>query len=106
MTGLLDIAGFHEEYAIISEYTSFLKSYGIFTKKSRSFTCTTVNGGFCSSSPAGTEANLDIQYAGTILTSVPNIHYCTAGRGQFFGSRSNTHEPYIEFLQYLPALPD
>jgi tripeptidyl-peptidase-1 len=103
--GLLGIAGFLEEYAIKSDYASFLKSYGFFADKSKSFTCTAVNGGSCPSSPAGTEANLDVQYAGSISTSVPNTYYSTAGRGQFLGSGTNTNEPYIEFLQYLLALP-
>jgi tripeptidyl-peptidase-1 len=104
--GLLGIAGFLEEYAINSDYASFLKTYGFFTNKSKSFTCTAVNGGSCPSSPAGVEANLDVQYAGSISTSVPNTYYSTAGRGQFLGSGTNTNEPYIEFLQYLLALPD
>jgi tripeptidyl-peptidase-1 len=104
--GLLGIAGFLEEYAIKADFTSFLKTYAFFSNKSKSFTCTTVNGGTCPSSPAGTEANLDVQYAGSISTNVPNTYYSTAGRGQFVGSGSNTNEPYIEFLNYLLALPD
>jgi tripeptidyl-peptidase-1 len=104
--GLLGIAGFLEEYAIKSDYNSFLKTYAYFSNKSKSFTCTTVNGGTCPSSPAGVEANLDVQYAGSISTSVPNTYYSTAGRGQWLGSGTNSNEPYIEFLNYLLTLPD
>lgn len=104
--GLLGIAGFLEEYAIKADYTTFLNSYAFFSNKAKSFTCTAVNGGSCPSSPAGVEANLDVQYAGSISTNVPNTYYSTAGRGQFLGSGTNTNEPYIEFLNYLLALPD
>ncbi|KAL5120408.1 hypothetical protein ACEQ8H_001698 [Pleosporales sp. CAS-2024a] len=104
-TGLLGIAGFLEQYAIKADYTTFLNSYAYFSNKAKSFTCTLVNGGSCPSSPAGTEANLDVQYAGSISSNVPNTYYSTGGRGQFLGSGSNTNEPYLEFLNYLLALP-
>jgi tripeptidyl-peptidase-1 len=80
--GLLGIAGFLEEYTIKSDYNSFLKTYAYFSNKSKSFTCTTVNGGTYPSSPASVEANLDMQYTGSISTSVPNTYYSTAGRRQ------------------------
>ncbi|ORY17869.1 peptidase S8/S53 domain-containing protein [Clohesyomyces aquaticus] len=104
--GLLGIAGFLEEYAIKADYTTFLNNNAYFSNKGKSFTCTTVNGGTCPSSPAGVEANLDVQYAGSISSNVPNTYYSTAGRGQWLGSGSNTNEPYLEFLNYLLALPD
>jgi len=103
--GLLGVAGFLEEYAIKNDFTTFLNSYAYFSNKARTFTCTTVNGGSCPSSPAGIEANLDVQYAGSIASTVPMTYYSTAGRGQWLGSGSNTNEPYIEFLNYLLALP-
>ncbi|XPS96904.1 Tripeptidyl-peptidase I [Ascochyta lentis] len=104
-TGLLGVAGFLEEYAIKADFTTFLKSYAYFNNKAKSFTCTGVNGGTCPTSPAGIEANLDVQYAGSISSSVPMTYYSTAGRGQFTGSATNTNEPYLEFLNYLLALP-
>ncbi|KAF2798804.1 subtilisin-like protein [Melanomma pulvis-pyrius CBS 109.77] len=106
--GLLGIAGFLEEYAIKADFTTFLNSYAItaFNNKAKSFTCAVVNGGTCPSSPPGVEANLDVQYAGSISTSVPNTYYSTAGRGQWLGSGTNTNEPYLEFLNYMLALPD
>jgi tripeptidyl-peptidase-1 len=103
--GLLGIAGFLEEYAIKADFTTFLNSYAFFSNKAKTFTCTVVNGGTCPSSPPGIEANLDVQYAGSISTSVPNTYYSTAGRGQWLGSGTNTNEPYLEFLNYLLALP-
>ena len=102
---LLGIAGFLEEYAIKADFTTFLNSYAFFANKAKTFKCTVVNGGSCPSSPPGIEANLDVQYAGSISTSVPNTYYSTAGRGQWIGSGTNTNEPYLEFLNYLLALP-
>ncbi|KAF2728339.1 tripeptidyl-peptidase 1 precursor, partial [Polyplosphaeria fusca] len=104
-TGLLGVAGFLEEYAIKADFTTFLNSYAYFSNKARSFTCTTVNSGTCPSSPAGIEANLDVQYAGSIASTVPMTYYSTAGRGQWLGSGTNTNEPYLEFLTYMLALP-
>ncbi|KAF2645222.1 subtilisin-like protein [Massarina eburnea CBS 473.64] len=104
--GLLGIAGFLEEYAIKTDFTTFLNSYAYFSNKAKSFTCATVNGGTCPTSPAGIEANLDVQYAGSISSNVPMTYYSTAGRGQWIGSGTNTNEPYIEFLNALIALPD
>jgi tripeptidyl-peptidase-1 len=103
--GLLGVAGFLEEYAIKADFTTFLNSYAYFSNKAKSFTCTGVNGGICPTSPAGIEANLDVQYAGSISSSVPMTYYSTAGRGQWIGSGTNTNEPYLEFLTYLLALP-
>ena len=104
-TGLLGVAGFLEEYAIKTDFSTFLNSYAYFNNKAKSFTCTGVNGGTCPTSPAGVEANLDVQYAGSISSSVPMTYYSTAGRGQWVGSGTNTNEPYLEFLNYLLALP-
>ncbi|PVH93299.1 subtilisin-like protein, partial [Periconia macrospinosa] len=103
--GLLGVAGFLEEYAIKSDFTSFLSNYAYFSNKSKSFTCTPVNGGTCPSSPAGVEANLDVQYAGSISSNVPMTYYSTAGRGPWIGPGTNTNEPYLEFLNYLLGLP-
>lgn len=103
--GLLGVAGFLEEYAIKSDFSTFLNSYAYFNNKARSFTCTGVNGGTCPTSPAGIEANLDVQYAGSIASTVPMTYYSTAGRGGLVGGGTNTNEPYLEFLNYLLALP-
>lgn len=103
--GLLGVAGFLEEYAIKADFSTFLSSYAYFNNKAKSFTCTGINAGTCPTSPAGIEANLDVQYAGSISSSVPMTYYSTAGRGQYLGSGTNTNEPYLEFLNSLLALP-
>ena len=104
-TGLIGVAGFLEEYAINTDYSTFLSSYSYFDNKAKSFTCTKVNSGICPTSPVGIEANLDVQYAGSISGSVPMTYYSTAGRGQYIGSDTNYNEPYLEFLNYLLDLP-
>ncbi|KAF1955942.1 subtilisin-like protein [Byssothecium circinans] len=73
-TGLLGVAGFLEEYAIKSDFTTFLNSYAYFSNKAKTFTCTGVNKGTCPNSPAGVEANLDVQYAGILnyLLALPD----------------------------------
>ncbi|CAI6303074.1 unnamed protein product [Periconia digitata] len=103
--GLLGVAGFLEEYAIKADMSTFLNNYAYFSNKSKGFTCAPVNGGTCPNSPAGIEANLDVQYAGSISSSVPMTYYSTAGRGPWIGPGTNTNEPYLEFLNYLLALP-
>lgn len=107
-TGLFGIAGFLEEYAIASDLKTFLSKYAVEGNAAQSFTCVAVNGGSCptAASQAGTEANLDVQYGRGIAESIPINYYSTAGRGQWVGSGTNTNEPYVEFLEYLLALPD
>lgn len=107
-TGLLGIAGFLEEYAIASDLKTFLSKYAVEGNSAQSFSCVGVNGGSCptSASQAGTEANLDIQYARGIAESIPINYYSTAGRGEWVGSGTNTNEPYLEFLDYMLGLSD
>jgi tripeptidyl-peptidase I len=104
--GKFGIAGFLEEYAIKSDLTTFMNSYAVFNNKAQSFTCTAVNSGSCSSSDAGTEANLDVQYGRAIAEDIPLTYYSVGGNGPFVGSGTNTNEPYQEFLTYLLGLAD
>lgn len=105
-TGLLGVAGFLEEYAAPSDLHTFLTKNGVpGSNTSESFTCVGVNGGSCPTSPrkAGSEANLDVQYARGIAGSVPITYYSTAGRGKWVGDPDdvNNNEPFVEFLEYL-----
>jgi tripeptidyl-peptidase-1 len=105
--GKLGIAGFLEEHAIKTDLTAFMKKYATQGNKAESFTCVAVNGGTCpTSGTPGVEANLDVQYARAITEHIPNVYYSTGGRGEWVGSGTNTNEPYLEFLNYLLALPD
>lgn len=100
---------FHsEQYAIESDLETFLSKYAVEGNSDESFTCVEVNDGECptAASEAGDEANLDIQYARSIIESVPLTYYSTGGLGEWVGSGTNTNEPYVEFLDYLLALDD
>lgn len=105
--GLMGIAGFLEQYPIKSDLTTFMKSYASEGNAAHTFTCTLVNGGTCpqTASGAGVEANLDVQYAAAITESIPNTFYSVGGSPPIVGSGANTNEPYLEFLNYLLALP-
>lgn len=87
---------------------TFLGKYATEGNSAESFTCVEVNDGLCptTASEAGDEANLDIQYARSIIESVPLTYYSTGGLGEWVGSGTNTNEPYTEFLEYLLALDD
>lgn len=87
---------------------TFLSKYATEGNADESFTCVEVNDGECPTraSQAGVEANLDIQYARSIVESVPLTYYSTGGLGEWIGSGTNTNEPYIEFLNYFLALDD
>ncbi|TVY12966.1 Tripeptidyl-peptidase sed3 [Lachnellula arida] len=105
-SGKFGIAGFLEEYAIKSDLSTFMDSYAVFDNEDTSFTCTAVNGGSCSSSTPGDEANLDVQYGRAIAKSIPITFYSVGGVGEWVGSGTNTNEPYQEFLTYLLGLTD
>ncbi|KAE9364154.1 subtilisin-like protein [Stipitochalara longipes BDJ] len=103
--GLMGIAGFLEEYAIQSDLKLFMNKYATEGNKGETFSCVPVNGGSCTATNAGTEANLDVQYARAITESIPNVFYSTGGSPPWLGSGTNTNEPYLDFLDYLLALP-
>ncbi|TVY38914.1 Tripeptidyl-peptidase [Lachnellula subtilissima] len=105
-TGKFGIAGFLKQYAIKSDLSTFLDSYAVFNNEATSFTCTAVNGGSCTSTSAGDEANLDVQYGRAIAKSIPITFYSVGGVGEWVGSGTNTNEPYQEFLTYLLGLTD
>ncbi len=103
--GIMGIAGFLEEYAVQSDLKLFMNKYATEGNKGETFSCVSVNGGSCSSTDPGTEANLDVQYARAITESIPNIFYSTGGSPPWLGSGTNTNEPYLDFLDYLLDLP-
>ena len=104
-TGLMGIAGFLKQYAIKSDLTAFMKKYATEGNSAQTFSCVTVNGGSCTATTPGVEANLDVQYARAITENIPNVFYSTGGSPPWLGSGTNTNEPYLEFLDYLLALP-
>jgi tripeptidyl-peptidase-1 len=105
--GLMGIAGFLNQYPLKSDLSTFMKTYATEENAAQTFTCTLVNNGTCPQTGVapGTEANLDVQYARAITESIPNVFYSTGGSPPWLGSGINTNEPYLEFLEYLLALP-
>lgn len=47
----------------------------------------------------------DVQYARAITEDIPNTYYSVGGSPPWLGTGTNTNEPYLEFLNYLLALP-
>lgn len=105
--GRMGIAGFLAQHPIKSDLSTFMNSYATQGNAAQSYTCTTINGGTCpTSGTPGIEANLDVQYARAITESIPNVFYSVGGSPPWLGTGTNTNEPYLEFLNYLLALPD
>jgi tripeptidyl-peptidase-1 len=58
-----------------------------------------------------TQANLDVQYAGSITYLTPNIYYSTAGSPPFIPdsiTTTDTNEPYLDWLKFIlnqPTIP-
>ena len=57
------------------------------------------------------QANLDVQYAGSISYPTPNTFYSTAGSPEFIPdgmTPTNTNEPYLDWLDFIldqPTIP-
>ncbi|KAK2589722.1 hypothetical protein QQS21_012604, partial [Conoideocrella luteorostrata] len=103
--GRIGIGGFIGQFASASDLSIFMQRQVTQNNTDQSFTCVSVNNGACPGSPAGVEANLDTQYVRAITQRIPNVFYSTGGSPPTNGSEPN-NEPYLEFLNYLLALPD
>ena len=107
--GLMGVAGFLNNHPVKTDLTSFLNKYAYFDNKAETFACTTVNNGTCPASDVTTnilEANLDAQYARAITANIPNVYYSAGGNGPYTGTGENTNEPWLEWLNYMLALPN
>ncbi|KAF3931078.1 Aorsin [Dactylellina cionopaga] len=105
-TNKIGINGFLEQYAQNDDLAKFMKKY-IPTAQNATFACNPINGGLCTQHPSEdfTEANLDIQYTVSATYPTPNIYFSTAGRPPVVDLDPNTNEPYLEWLEYVLALP-
>jgi tripeptidyl-peptidase-1 len=107
--GTMGIAGFLQQHPVKSDLTTFMNKYAYFANKKETYTCVTLNGGTCPTTDVSgniVEANLDVQYARAITSGIPNVYYSAGGNGPFVGSGTNTNEPWLEWLNYMLALPD
>lgn len=110
----LGIAGFLEEYANFDDLQNFFGRY-VPHLAGYTFGVELVNGGQNpqNASKAGTEANLDVEYALAIGHPARATYYSTGGRGvklndsgQPFPDEYTDNEPYLDLLEYLLGKPD
>jgi tripeptidyl-peptidase-1 len=112
-TGFMAFNNFLEQVPRFNDLQSFEAEYAPYAN-GQSFTTTSINGGSfdqTSSADSG-EANLDAQYLLALGAPVPMAAYSTSGRGLLIPDldqpdpSSNGNEPYLDFLNYILALPD
>jgi tripeptidyl-peptidase-1 len=112
-TGFMAFNNFLEQVPRFNDLESFEAEYAPYAN-GQSFTTASINGGsFDQSSQADSgEANLDAQYLLALGAPVPMAAYATSGRGPLIpdldqpNPASNGNEPYLDFLNYILALPD
>jgi tripeptidyl-peptidase-1 len=111
---LLGVNGYLEQYAKFAEFAEFLKTYAPYAKK-QTFEYVKINGGLDTQNDPtidDVEANLDIQYAAALGYKQKIKFYSTGGRGPLVpdldqpDANDNSNEPYLDFLNYITALPD
>jgi len=111
---VLGVNGYLEEYAKYDEFKQFLKTYAPYAKR-QTFEYVKVNGGLDTQNNSNfddVEANLDIQYAAALGYKQKMKFYSVGGRGPLVPDldqpdiNENSNEPYLEFLEYITALPD
>ncbi|KAG5978847.1 hypothetical protein E4U55_005842 [Claviceps digitariae] len=103
--GLMGVAGFIDEVPSASDLASFMKQQSTQHNADQGFTCVSINGGKCAPKVATIEAALDTQYVRAITHKIPNIYYSTGGHPPVIGNVTD-NEPYLEFLNYMLALPN
>jgi tripeptidyl-peptidase-1 len=120
-TNKLGITGYTEQFASQSDLTDFVTRFRS-DAATANFSVVTVNGGVNNQSHPGGEvrpvlhveggcgcnilsqANLDVQYAGSISYPTPNIFYSTAGVPPFITDvqeTTNLNEPYLDWLDFI-----
>ncbi|KAF7432698.1 hypothetical protein PC9H_004640 [Pleurotus ostreatus] len=106
----IGITGYLEQFANIEDLQSFYKMQRPDALGS-DFEYFSVAGGINNQSieAAGTEANLDVQYAFGLAHPIPGVYWSTAGRPPFqadIATVRNTNEPYQEWLDYMSSFPN
>lgn len=104
ISGYLEENGNHRDtQSFFSKYDPSLRGYD--------FKIETVNGGEDPQTPAGGEAQLDIEYGMAIGHPAKVTYYATGGRGVKLGDDGKPvsnpdNEPYLAFINYLLDKPD
>ncbi|CZT05107.1 related to tripeptidyl-peptidase I [Rhynchosporium agropyri] len=108
------VCGYLNQYAKYDALDTFLQKYAPYAI-SQNFSYVLVNDGLGTQIDTvddDVEANLDIQYAASLAYETNITYYSTAGRGPLVpdldqpSQADNQNEPYMEFLDYILALPD
>lgn len=104
------IAGYLEENGNHKDTQAFYKKYAP-ELVGYDFKIETVNGGKDPQTPAGGEAQLDLEYGSAIGYPAKVTYYATGGRGVKLGDDGKPvsnpdNEPYLDFLNYLLDKPD
>ncbi|KAF8622126.1 hypothetical protein AX15_007258 [Amanita polypyramis BW_CC] len=101
----IGITGYLEEYANKQDLQLFYADQ-LPTALHTSFKFTSVHGGLNlqTLSKAGSEANLDVQFAFGLSFPIPGTFYSTAGRPPFHpdeNTPTDTNEPYTDWLDFV-----
>ncbi|EPS98883.1 hypothetical protein FOMPIDRAFT_1125451 [Fomitopsis schrenkii] len=108
----IGVTGYLEQYANYADYEQFLEEIVPYAVNSN-FSTVYINGGENNQtrSAAGTEANLDVQYAFSLAYPTPGTFYTTGGRPPYIPDAidpTNDNEPYMQasggWLDYVLAL--
>ncbi|ORY70518.1 peptidase S8/S53 domain-containing protein [Pseudomassariella vexata] len=113
----LGITGFLDQYINAEDVSTFLSKHAPDLHAANySFSVILVNNGTNPQTPlstAGLEASLDMQYAMALGYPSHVTYYSVGGRGAKLDAEGkpidaarSDNEPYLEFLEYLLALPD
>ncbi|KAF8190227.1 family S53 protease [Mycena galopus ATCC 62051] len=103
ISNTIAVAGFIEQYANAADLKTFLKDFRTDMSSSTTFTLSTLDGGSNpqSSSDAGIEANLDVQYTVGIATGVP-VFFVSVGEDYQDGDL----EGFLDIVNFLSAEDD
>ncbi|XMA07434.1 hypothetical protein WAI453_000225 [Rhynchosporium graminicola] len=108
------VCGYLNQYAKYDALDTFLQKYAPYAISQNS-SYALVNDGLATQNDTvddDVEANLDIQYAASLAYETNITYFSTAGRGPLVpdldqpSQADNQNEPYMEFLDYILALPD
>ncbi|CCG82474.1 Putative uncharacterized protein [Taphrina deformans PYCC 5710] len=104
------IASYLEEYANFADYVNFTNAYVPYLSPNGTlFNVTLISNGTNSQNltEAGSEADLDVQYAFGLSGAPLRTVYATGGRPPFTDDAvlngTNSNEPYLDFLNYVLA---
>lgn len=112
---LFGVCGYLKEYAKYDALDLFFQKYAPYAAGKQNFTYVLVNGGLDTQNDTindDVEANLDIQYAASLVYKDNITYYSTGGLGFVLPDldqqdlSKSENEPYLDFLNYIIKLPN